>query len=104
MCWSEPEVPVITTAYTFVLVVRVKFCVVLPALFVALKLTLDVPATVGVPLRTPPPDVLAVNVTPAGKLPLSVTTGVGVPVVVTVNDPAAPTANVVLFALVKTGG
>ena len=36
-------------------------------------------------------------------MPASVNDGVGVPVVVTVNVPATPAANVVLFALVMTG-
>jgi hypothetical protein len=44
-----------------------------------------------------------VNVTPPGSAPLSLSVGVGVPVAVTVNVPAAPTANVVLFALVIAG-
>ena len=63
----------------------------------------EVPAAVAVPARTPPPDVLGVKVTPLGRVPLSVTVGVGVPVVVTVNEPAVPTVNVALFALVNVG-
>ena len=69
----------------------------------ALKVIGNVPALVGVPPRSPPPEALAVNVTPAGRLPVSVTVGVGVPVVVTLKEPAVPTVNVALFALVKTG-
>jgi len=42
-------------------------------------------------------------VTPLGSAPVSVRVGVGVPVVVTENVPAAPTVNVVLLALVITG-
>ena len=43
---------------------------------------------------------MSTNVTPDGRAPLSVREGVGTPVAVTVNVPAAPTANDVLFALV----
>jgi len=58
-----------------------------------------VPAA-GVPLRTP----AAVKVTPAGSAPVSVKAGAGEPVAVTLNDPAAPTVNVVWSALVIAGG
>ena len=51
----------------------------------------------GVPLSTP---VVALNVTPLGRVPLSLSVGVGKPVVVTVKLPAAPTVKVVLLALV----
>ena len=43
---------------------------------------------------------LSINVTPVGSAPLFVRAGVGDPVVVTVNDPAVPTVNVVLLELV----
>lgn len=104
-CCTPPDVPVITTlnAPELLLVVRVKFWFAVPAEFVALKAIGNVPALVGVPPRTPPPEVLAVNVTPPGRAPLSVTVGVGVPVVVTLKEPAVPTVNVELFALVKAG-
>jgi hypothetical protein len=59
------------------------------------------PLTVGVPARIP---VVALNVTPFGRVPLSVHVGAGVPVAVAVNDPAVPTTNVALFALVIAGG
>lgn len=58
-----------------------------------------VPAA-GVPPRTP---VEALNVTPAGSGPDSPRVGAGMPVAVTVNDPATPTVNVVALALVKAG-
>jgi hypothetical protein len=45
-----------------------------------------------------------VNVTPLGRLPVLLSEGVGVPVVVTVNDPAMPAMNVVLAPLVIDGG
>jgi len=43
------------------------------------------------------------SVTPLGSAPLSLKVGAGVPVAVTVNDPAVPTTNVVLLALVMVG-
>ena len=55
----------------------------------------------GVPLSTP---VVALNVTPLGSVPLSLRVGVGEPVAVNVNEPAVPTVNVVLLALVMAGG
>jgi hypothetical protein len=58
-----------------------------------------VPAA-GVPLNT---YVDALNETPVGSAPVSVILGVGIPVAVTGNDPATPTVNVVLLALVNAG-
>jgi hypothetical protein len=46
---------------------------------------------------------LSTNVTPLGSAPVSVSDGVGVPVVVTIKLPAVPTVNVVLLALVMAG-
>jgi len=43
------------------------------------------------------------KVIPLGSVPASVRVGVGDPVVVTVKLPAAPTVNVLLFALVIAG-
>ena len=43
------------------------------------------------------------NVTPDGRAPDSLNAGAGVPVAVTANAPALPTANVVLLALVIAG-
>lgn len=43
------------------------------------------------------------NVTPPGSAPVSLKVAVGKPVTVTVNDPAVPKVNVVLFALVIAG-
>src|SRR5262249_14907112 len=54
----------------------------------------------GVPERVL---VAALNVTPEGSAPLSDTVGLGFPVVVTVNEPAAPSVNVVLLADVIAG-
>jgi len=61
------------------------------------------PVPVGVPLRVAVPFPLSVKVTPLGRVPDSLSAGVGDPVVVTVKLPAVPTVNVVLFALVIAG-
>src|ERR1017187_8253309 len=66
--------------------------------FDAVNVMGNVPLAVGVPLKTP-----ALKVTPAGSAPDSVIVGAGNPVAVTVNDPAAPSVNVVLLALVMAG-
>jgi hypothetical protein len=77
----------------------VKFCTALGETpFDAVNVMLNVPLAVGVPLRTP-----ALKVTPVGSAPDSVIVGVGDPVAVTVNEPAAPWVNVVLLALVMVG-
>src|SRR5258708_35355203 len=57
----------------------------------------NVPDAVGVPLSVPVPLPLLRNVTPGGKVPLSVMLGVGDPLVFTLNVPAAPTWNVSAF-------
>src|ERR1700691_617841 len=57
-------------------------------------------ADCGVPLST---SVAALNVTPLGSVPVSLSVGVGEPVAVTVNVPAVPTTKLVLFALVIAG-
>jgi hypothetical protein len=58
-----------------------------------------VPAA-GVPLNVP---VEAVNVTPLGSVPISLSVGAGTPVAVTVKVPAVLAVKVVLFALVIAG-
>src|SRR6266851_4577104 len=84
--------------------VSVKFCVAFGVtLFCAVNVMTNVPDAVGVPLSVPVPLPLSTNATPAGKAPLSVMLGIGVPVVVTVNVPAAFTWNEVEFALVIAG-
>src|SRR5260370_809302 len=81
--------------------VSVKLCVAFGLTpFCAVNVMTNVPVAVGVPLSVPVPLPLSRNVTPAGKAPLSVMIGVGIPVVVTVNVPKAPAWNVVEFALV----
>ena len=68
----------------------------------AVKLMLYVPAVVvpGIPLSTP---VDALNVTPLGKVPASLSVGAGEPVAVTVNVPACPAVKLVVLALVIAG-
>jgi len=46
---------------------------------------------------------LSTNITPPGRVPLSVSAGVGKPVEVTVKVPTIPSPNVVLLGLVITG-
>ena len=55
----------------------------------------------GVPDSTP---VVALRVTPLGRVPVSVKVGAGLPVAVTVKVPAVPTAKVVAFPEVMVGG
>jgi hypothetical protein len=79
--------------------VSVKFCVALGRTpFFAVKTSGNVPVSVGVPLRRKPE-----NVTPSGRAPDSVIVGGGVPVTATGKEPAVPSVQVVLFALVMDG-
>lgn len=57
-----------------------------------------VPAA-GVPLKTPAVE----RVTPLGRVPVLVNVGAGLPVAVTLKDPAVPTVKVVAAALVNAG-
>ena len=71
-----------------------------PLLAVMVMLYVPPVPAAGVPLSTP----AALRLTPLGSVPASVKViAVGKPEAVTVNDPADPTANVVLFALVIAG-
>ena len=74
------------------LAVRVKLWVALGLTpLLAVKPMLNVPPVVGVPERVAVPLPLLVKVTPEGRLPDSVMlVGTGKPVVVTVNELAAP--------------
>src|SRR5215472_5970357 len=103
---ATPTVNVVLLALVItgaVFTVSVKFWVAgLPTPFVAVNVIGYeplVPAP-GVPLRTP---VVALNVTPAGNVPDSLSDGAGNPVAATVNEPIAPTLNVALLALVMDG-
>src|SRR5580704_228450 len=58
------------------------------------------PLWVGVPARIP----AEVSVTPVGRVPVSLKVGAGVPVAVTVKDPAVPSVKVVTLAEVIAGG
>ena len=57
----------------------------------------------AIPLSIALPFPLSVNLTPVGSVPDSLKDGVGVPAVVTVKLPAAPTVNIALLALVIVG-
>jgi hypothetical protein len=65
---------------------------------IVIEYAFAVPAA-GVPLKTP----AELKVTPEGNAPVSLNVGAGKPPAVTVNVPADPTVNVVLFALVIVG-
>jgi len=71
----------------------------------AVKVRVNVPTVpaAGVPLNVAVPFPLSTNVTPLGSVPVSVSVGVGDPVVVTVKLPAVPTINDVLLTLVING-
>jgi hypothetical protein len=85
--------------------VRVNVCVASGGTeFVALIEIVKVPAVVAVPAIVAVPLPRSIKLTPAGKLPVSLKLGVGVPLVMTVNDPAMPAVNVALLPLVICGG
>ena len=81
---------------------RVKFCVAFGETpfdaVIAMAYVPPVPAA-GVPLRKP----AELRVTPLGSAPVSLNVDAGKPLAATVNDPADPTVNVALFALVMAG-
>src|SRR5262245_15205343 len=58
----------------------------------------------GVPLSVAVPLPLSVNLISVGSTPLCVSVAVGVPVLMTVNDPATPAVKVTLAALVIAAG
>src|SRR5439155_21204221 len=86
----------------WVSMVSVKLWFAVPTEFVAVNVIGYVPAVpaAGVPESTP---VVALNVTPLGRPPVSLSVGVGFPVAVTVNDPDAPTTNFTALVLVTAG-
>ena len=72
---------------------------------VAVNVIGNVPACVGVPASVPVPEpAVDAKLTPVGKAPVCVIVGVGPPVVVMVNVPAAATVKLAELALVMTGG
>ena len=84
--------------------VNVKLCTAFdPTPFDAVNVIGNEPPCVGVPESVPVPLWLSTKLTPVGSVPLSEILAVGKAVVVTVNVPAIPVLNVVLFALVMTG-
>ena len=107
---NVPAVPAVNVA-AFALVIAGAWSTVRVKVWVALGVTPlaavkvrgyvpPVPAA-GVPLSTP---VAALNVTPLGNVPLSLSVGVGAPVAVTVKVlPAVPAVKVALLALVMAG-
>jgi hypothetical protein len=85
---------VITGAWGAALTIRVKLWVAGgPDPLAAMKVMFQVPAVVGVPDSSPPPEV-GEKETPVGSAPDSVTTGDGLPVAVTLKDPGPPAAKV----------
>src|SRR6516225_8411322 len=84
------------------LMVSVNACVALeptPLLAVIIRLYVPAVPSAGVPLSRP-----LTKVTPLGRAPLAPMVGAGKPVTFTVKEPAAPTVNAVLLALVIAGG
>ena len=83
--------------------VSAKLCtafVPIPLLAVKVMLYVAAVPAAGVPLNT---CVAALNETPVGSAPASLRVGAGLPVAVTVKDPAAFTVNAALLALVIAG-
>jgi hypothetical protein len=78
--------------------VSAKFCVVVPVLFVAVKLIGKLPLVpgVGVPPRIP---VRLFMVIPLGSAPLSVNFGAGYPVGTNWNAPPVPTVNAIVLTV-----
>src|SRR5664280_1582128 len=77
--------------------------VVVPLAFLAVRVSVEVPAVVGVPVMVAVPSPLLVKRTPVGTVPVSVMAAVGEPVVVTVKENAVPTTPVAEPALVNFG-
>ena len=74
-----------------------------PIPLLAVKLIGNVPEADGVPLSVPVPLWLSVNRMPPGSAPISCKAGVGIPVAVTVKEPAIPEVKLAAFALVMAG-
>ena len=77
--------------------------VAVPPAFLAVRVSVEVPAVVGVPAMVAVPSPLLVKRTPVGRFPVSVMVAAGEPVVVTVKENAAPTTPVAEPALVIFG-
>ena len=74
-----------------------------PTPLLAVMVIGKLPAAAAVPERVAVPSPLSVNVTPEGRLPVSLSEAVGLPVEVTVKVPADPAVKVVLEPLVMAG-
>jgi len=82
---------------------NVKLWETLETLLVAVMVNGKLPETVGFPAKIALPLPLSAKVTPFGSEPHMDSVGVGVPEVVTVNDPATPTLKSAELALVIAG-
>ena len=83
--------------------VSVKLWVTVPTMLVAVMVSGNGPAAAGVPARVAVPLPVASKVTPAGRAPVSVRVGAGVPVAVTGKLKAVPRVTVSELALVMAG-
>ena len=83
--------------------VSAKCWVTVPAVLEAVMASGNPPEAEGVPERVAVPLPLLTKVTPAGRVPVSVRAGVGVPVVVTGKVKAVPRGTVSELALVMAG-
>jgi len=106
--FTLPKTRLVGLTLTGAETVSVKFCWLGgDAPFDAVIQKLNTPVTLGVPLSVAVPLWLSTNFTPAGSDPPfgdSVSAGVGIPIAVTVNEFDSPSKNVILSALVMTGG
>src|SRR5712691_6588459 len=94
----------VTVACVPALTVNTKLCDAFGVMpFAAVSESGNVPALPGVPASVAVPLPLSVKLTPPGKVPVLLRTGVGVPVANTVKEPGAPTLNVAVLALVIAG-
>src|SRR5262245_31880810 len=109
---NEPAMPVVNVALAALVIAgawlmfRVNACVAFGRMpFAAVKVIAWVPPVppAGVPLSVAVLLPLSTKFTPDGSDPVTVTAGVGVPTVVTVNVPKEPTVKVVDGALVNAG-
>jgi hypothetical protein len=97
---SEMEKSLVTGGTTF----KVKVCCAKLTALVAVMVMVDEEGEVAVPDSVAVPFPLSAKVTPLGRVPLSLSDGVGEPVVVTVNEPATLVVNEVLDGEVMVGG
>ena len=85
------------------LTVKVKACVAVPVVFLALMVSVNAPPAVGVPAMVADPLALPVKVTPEGRAPASLSVGAGLPDALTVKLNAVPTVALADAALVILG-